>query len=395
MINLEMYELGSKRSVIRELFEYGKQRAAELGADSVFDFSIGNPSVPAPVCVNETIKRLVNETEPAVLHSYTSAQGDFDVRSTVARSLNKKGNLGYTADSIYMTCGAAAGLAIALRALCNKGDEIVIIAPYFPEYNVFIKAAGGTPVAVPFANDFQADIEALKRAITPRTKAVIVNTPNNPSGVVYSADTLSKISAVLCECETKYAQPIYLIADEPYRELVYGDVQIPFIPSLYADTVICYSFSKSLSLPGERIGYIAVNPNAQDAQDIYSAILGAGRALGYVCAPVLFQRVVAECIDAKPNIWEYKQNRDLLYGALTEIGYECVQPDGAFYLFVKALGGDANAFSQKAKEYGLLIVPGEDFAAPEWVRIAYCVDRETIQKAIPSFKALFAYYREK
>ena len=392
MVNKEMYGLGSKRSVIRELFEYGKMRAKQFGADSVFDFSIGNPSVAAPDCVDETIKELVNTVESTVLHGYSSAQGDIDARTAVANSLNNKHGAEYSADNIYMTCGAAAGLAITLRALCEEGDEFVIIAPYFPEYTVFIKAAGGTVVTVPFAENFQIDISALRSAISPCTKAVIVNSPNNPSGVVYSNETLSSLAKVLVDGEKKYGHSIYVIADEPYRELVYGGTQAPFIPSLYANTIICNSFSKSLSLPGERIGYIAVNPHAGGADDVYTAIMGAGRALGYVCAPVLFQRVVAKCIDALPRIEQYAENRDLLYGELTKIGYECVHPDGAFYLFVKALGGSSAEFSERAKKYGLLLVPGDDFAAEGWMRIAYCVDKEMIKKSIPYFQALYDSY---
>ncbi len=388
MFNKEMYSLGSKRSVIRELFEYGKQRAAQYGADSVFDFSLGNPSVAAPDCVNSAIKELVETLDSAALHGYTSAQGDFGVRRTVAEFLNEKYSARYSADNIYMTCGAAAGLAIAIRALCEKGDEFILIAPHFPEYNVFVKAAGGTPITVPFSDDFQIDIESLKNALTPRTKAVIVNSPNNPCGVIYTQKTLAALAEVLSEFEKKFFKPIYIIADEPYRELAYGDADVPFIPSIYADTVLCYSFSKSLSLAGERIGYLAVNPDSQNARDLYLAIMGAGRAMGYVCAPVLFQRVAAKCIAARPKIEEYKVNRDFLYGALSEIGYECVYPDGAFYLFVKAIGSSAE-FSEKAKKYGLLIVPADDFAAPGWIRIAYCVDADMIRRSVPLFAQLY------
>ncbi|MDE6061019.1 MAG: pyridoxal phosphate-dependent aminotransferase [Clostridia bacterium] len=392
MVNNEMYALGSKRSVIRELFEYGKIRAKELGADKVFDFSIGNPSVPAPTCVNETITALVKNMDSTLLHGYTSAQGDESVRRAIAENLNKRYSTNFAASNIYMTCGAAAGLAISIRALCCDGDEFIILAPYFPEYNVFIKAAGGTPVTVGFDESFQIDFDALSGAITEHTKAVIVNSPNNPSGVVYSEETIKKLATLLNERATKHAHPIYIIADEPYRELVYDAVKVPFIPSYYADTLVCYSFSKTLSLPGERIGYIAVNPQASDAKNVYFAVMGAGRALGYICAPALFQRVVAECIDARPNTSAYKENRDLLFDGLKNIGFECVHPNGAFYLFVKALEPSAEAFSNKAKEFGLLLVPGEDFAAGGWVRVAYCVSKDTILRSMSYFKQLYNSY---
>ena len=392
MVNNEMYALGSKRSVIRELFEYGKIRAKQLGADKVFDFSIGNPSVPAPNCVNETITALVQNMDSTLLHGYTSAQGDENVRRAIAENLNKRYSTSFAANNIYMTCGAAAGLAISIRALCCDGDEFVILAPYFPEYNVFIKAAGGTPVTVGFDESFQIDFDALRGAITKHTKAVIVNSPNNPSGVVYSKETIEKLAKLLSERAAEYAHPIYIIADEPYRELVYDDVEISFIPSYYADTLVCYSFSKTLSLPGERIGYIAVNPQASDAENVYFAVMGAGRAFGYICAPALFQRVVAECIEARPNTLAYKENRDLLFDGLKNIGFECVHPNGAFYLFVKALEQSAEAFSDKAKEFGLLLVPGEDFAASGWVRVAYCVSKDMILRAMPYFKQLYDLY---
>ena len=387
-----MYALGSKRSVIRELFEYGKIRAKQLGADKVFDFSIGNPSVPAPACVNKTITALVQNMDSTLLHGYTSAQGDENVRRAIAENLNKRYSTSFAANNIYMTCGAAAGLAISIRALCCDGDEFVILAPYFPEYNVFIKAAGGTPVTVGFDESFQIDFDALRGAITKHTKAVIVNSPNNPSGVVYSKETIEKLAKLLSERAAEYAHPIYIIADEPYRELVYDDVEVSFIPSYYADTLVCYSFSKTLSLPGERIGYIAVNPQASDAENVYFAVMGAGRALGYICAPALFQRVVAECIEARPNTLAYKENRDLLFDGLKNIGFECVHPNGAFYLFVKALEQSAEAFSDKAKEFGLLLVPGEDFAASGWVRVAYCVSKDMILRAMPYFKQLYDSY---
>lgn len=392
MVNKDMYQLGSNRSEIRELFEFGKLRAKELGADKVYDFSLGNPNVPAPDAVNKTIKKLVDTLDGTSLHGYTSAQGDADVRKAIADNLNGKFNFNYTADNIYMTCGAAAGLAVSIRALCEDNDEFIVLAPHFPEYNVFIKAAGGKPVIVPFDGNFQPDLHALENAVTPRTKAIIINSPNNPCGVVYSRKTLTRIASLLNKFSAEYAHPIFIIADEPYRELVYDGTEVPFIPSIYADTILCYSFSKSLSLPGERIGYLAVNPDSHGACEIYSAILGAGRALGYVCAPVLFQRLVAECLDARPDISAYDRNRKLLFDALTETGFECVHPEGAFYLFVKAPDGNSREFSEIAKRRGLLIVAGDDFSASGWVRIAYCVSKDTIIRSLPAFKALYEEY---
>lgn len=392
MINQEMYKLGSNRSVIRELFEYGKIRAKEVGADKVYDFSLGNPSVPAPDAVNATVKRLVDTLDSTVLHGYTSAQGDASVREAIARDLNARFNSAYTKDSIYMTCGAAAGLAIAVRAMCEDGDEFILCAPYFPEYNVFVKSAGGKPVTVPFDEDFQIDVDALDGAINERTKAVIINSPNNPCGVIYTKTTLKRIADVLKRRAREFGHPIYIVSDEPYRELAYDGEAVPFIPAIYRDTVLCYSFSKSLSLPGERIGYLAVNPLTTCAQDLYYAIMGAGRALGYVCAPALFQRVVAECLSLRPDLCAYDENRTLLFDGLTRIGFECVHPSGAFYLFVKAPDGDSEGFSDRAKRHGLLIVPADSFSASGYVRIAYCVSRDMILRSLPAFEALYNEY---
>lgn len=391
--NDEMFGLGSKRSVIRELFEFGKQRAAEVGEDKVYDFSLGNPNVPAPECVWQALLELVNLPDSTKIHGYTSAQGDASVRRAIADSLNRRFNAGITSDLIYMTCGAAASLCISLRALNADHDEFVIFAPYFPEYRVFINAAGGTPVEVPFAEpDFQPDLDAFKAAVTSRTKAVIVNSPNNPCGVVYHEETIKNITTIMKEKEKEFGHAIFLIADEPYREIVYGNVNVPFLMNYYDNTVVCYSYSKSLSLPGERIGYIAVSPKAEDKNGLYAAICGAGRALGYVCAPNLFQQVVAKCVDAQPDIAAYKRNRDLLLNSLTDLGYTCVNPDGAFYLFVKALEADANKFADRAKQLGLLLVPGDDFAAKGYVRVAYCVSYDMIKRSLPAFKALIESY---
>ena len=395
MYNKTMYELGSHRSVIRDLFEFGKKRAAEVGADKVYDFSLGNPNVPAPDGVKEAAEKLFALPDNTVVHGYTSAQGDADVRKAVADSINARFSAGVTPDLIYMTCGAAASLTVTLNALCEKGDEFILLAPFFPEYSVFVKAAGGTPVVVPFdEKTFAPELTALEKAVTPHTKGIIVNSPNNPSGAVYSRKTLEKIADILSAAGEKFGTHIVLIADEPYRELVYDDIEVPYLMNIYPDTVVCYSWSKSLSMPGERIGYIALSPALTEKEAVYAAVCGAGRALGYVCAPALFQRIAAACVNELPDIEAYRRNRDLIYSSLTEMGYDCVHPDGAFYLFVRSLEPDANAFSDRAKNYGLLIVPGDTFGAPGYVRISYCVGYEMIKRSLPAFRALIDSYKK-
>lgn len=395
MYNKTMYELGSHRSVIRDLFEFGKKRAAEVGADKVYDFSLGNPNVPAPDGVKEVAERLLAMPDNTVLHGYTSAQGDAEVRKAVADNINARFGTGISPDLIYMTCGAAASLTVTLNALYEDGDEFILLAPFFPEYSVFVKAAGGTPVVVPFdEKTFAPDLSALEKAVTPRTKGVIVNSPNNPSGTVYTRKTLDGIVSLLERKSAEYGRKIVLIADEPYRELVYDDIEVPYLPNLYPDTVVCYSYSKSLSLPGERIGYIALSPRMTEKENVYAAVCGAGRALGYVCAPSMFQRVAAACVNERPDITAYRRNRDLIYSALTEMGYDCVHPDGAFYLFVRSPEPDANAFSERAKTFGLLIVPGDTFGAPGYVRISYCVGRDMIERSLPAFRDLINTYKK-
>lgn len=393
MVNEKMYELGSKRSTIREIFEYAKKRADEIGAENVFDFSIGNPSVPAPDCVNEAVCRIVRETPSVVLHGYTSAQGDKACRDKIAANLNARFSAGLSGDNLYLTCGAAACLTIAIRALACPGDEFLVFAPYFAEYKVFVEGAGAKLTALPSEDKtFLPDFAVLERALKPSVKALIVNSPNNPSGVVYKQETIEKLAALLEKKSAEYGHAIYLISDEPYRELVYDGTPVPYIPNYYAETVVCYSYSKSLSLPGERIGYIAVNPRAADSGALYAAICGAGRVLGFVCAPALFQRVAAECDGKTADLSVYRRNRDLLYNGLTECGFTCVYPDGAFYLFVKSPEKDANAFCARAREYELLLVPGDDFGCPGYVRIAYCVSTERIERALPLFKKLAEGY---
>lgn len=394
MINEKAYELGSKRSVIREIFEYAKKRGEEIGGENVFDFSIGNPFVPSPKEVDEAIKRIMRETPAVELHGYTSAQGDKCVREKIAGNLKKRFGVEISGDYLYMTCGAAASLTITLNALFEEKDEFIVIAPYFTEYRVFVEGAGAKLVVVPSDDKtLLPDFTALEKAFTPRTKGVIINSPNNPSGVVYGEETIRRIAAALEGAKERFGRTVYLISDEPYRELVYDEsVKVPFVMNYYPHSIVCYSYSKSLSLPGERIGYIAVNPKAENAAKIYAAVCGAGRMLGYVCAPALFQRVAAECDGLTADLSVYKKNRDLLYNGLTDCGFTCVYPDGAFYLFMKTPEKDAYKFCERAKKYELLLVPADDFGCAGFVRVAYCVQTQKIERALPAFRALAKEY---
>ncbi len=389
MLNEKMLSLGTKRSVIREIFEYGNRRKAEIGADKVFDFSLGNPSVPAPEIVTETLQNLIATTPAAKLHAYTTAAGDLGVRTAIANYLNKTYDAGADPQKIYLTVGAAASLTISLTAVVNNGDEVVVLAPFFPEYSVFISQAGGTPVVVTCpAPDFQPDPITIAAAITEKTKAIIVNSPNNPSGGVISEDSIKALCAVLEAKQKEYGHPIYLIADEPYRELVYDDLKAPYLTRYYNNTLVCYSFSKSLSLPGERIGYILVSSKAENADNLYFAVCGAGRSLGFVCAPALFQYLIPACLGHTADVAIYKKNRDTLYDNLTRMGFTLSKPQGAFYLFMKSPLADAEAFCELAKEFELLLVPGADFGTPDYVRISYCVSPEMINRSLPAFEAL-------
>ncbi len=395
MINEKNVQLGKKRSTIRELFEYGKKRKAEIGAENVYDFSIGNPSVPAPEEVRSALNEIINTYDPVFLHGYTSAQGDYSVREILANYTNKRFSTKLNADCFYLTCGAAASLTISLNALLNAGDEVIVFAPFFPEYKVFIENAGGKSVIVQSADKtFDMDFEKLGKALSPKTKAVIINSPNNPSGVVYGEETIKKLCDVLASHGKKCGNPVYIIADEPYRELVYDKgVEVPYVMNYYDRCVVCYSYSKSLSLPGERIGYIAVNNKMEEFTEVYAAICGAGRALGFVCAPNLFQQLIKKVYDKTSDISIYKRNRDRLYSALTEYGYVVVKPEGAFYMFVKALEPDACAFAERAKKYELLIVAGDDFGGNGYVRVSYCVAPDMLERALPAFKALAESYK--
>ncbi len=391
--NEKVFNLGNKRSIIREIFEYSKKRSAEIGADKVYDFSLGNPSVNPPKEVNEAIVDLLSNENQTLLHGYTSAQGDLGVRTAISDSINQRFNLNLSPNNIYMTCGAAASLTITLKALLNKGEECIVFAPFFTEYRVFVENADGVlVVSNPMPKTFQIDVEDFKSKITPKTRCVLMNSPNNPSGVVYTEDTIKALTEILKEKSNEYKKTIYLISDEPYRELVYEDINVPYVMNYYDNSIVCYSYSKSLSLPGERIGYIAVNPNMKNAQEVYLAVCGSGRSLGYVCAPSLFQQVIKKCINAKVNVDAYKKNRDLLYNSLVSYGYECVKPDGAFYLFVKSPDVDATSFFEKAKSHELLVVPCDDFGVLGYVRIAYCVDKKRIENSLPAFANLAKEY---
>lgn len=396
MVNETMYARGAESSKIREIFSYACERKAQIGADKVFDFSLGNPSVPAPVAVRESIERSLAEVPAGQLHGYTPAPGLPETRAAVAASLNRRFGTAYEGKDVFMTVGAAASVSCALHAVVNPGDEVIVIAPYFPEYKVWIENAGATCVeALAKDTTFRVSVGNVLDAITPKTAAVIIDSPNNPTGAVYSRETLTRLANILRTENEKRApdNPIYLISDEPYREIVYGK-EVPWVPSLYEHTIVCYSYSKSLSLPGERIGYVYVSDRMADADRVSAAVAGAGRALGYVCAPVLFQRVIAACVDEPSDVASYAENRRLLTEGLSRLGYEYVEPQGAFYLWVRALEDDAQAFCERAKAHELLIVPSDSFGVPGWTRVSYCISKETIKNSMPAFAALKAEYEK-
>ena len=393
MLPEQMLAWGYTRNCIREVMEYGTIRKQEIGAENVYDYSIGNPSIPAPDCVNEAIAELI-KGDSVALHGYTTAAGLPSVRDAIAKNLNDTYDLGLTGDLFYITCGCASSIAIALRAVLFPGDEVLVNAPFFPEYRVFTEASRGVVRVVPPRSDFQIDFDALKAALGPKTKAVIINSPNNPSGMVYSEETLKELAAILKAHEEAIGETVYLITDEPYRELVYDMDKAPNAMCYYDDTFICYSFSKCMSIPGERIGYLAVSPRMRDKTAVYAAVLGAGRALGYINPPSLFQRVIERTVGAHSDFSQYKINRDLLTAGLRKIGYECVDPRGAFYLFAKALEPDAKAFCEHAKKYELLLVPSNDFGMTGYFRMAYCVNRDMIGKSMPAFQALWDDYHK-
>lgn len=387
-----MYARGAESSVIREIFAYACARKAEIGPEKVFDFSLGNPSVPAPAAVRASIERSLAEVPSMALHGYTPAPGLPEARAAVAASLNRRFGTAYGAGDLFMTVGAAASVSCSLHALVSPGEEVIVIAPFFPEYRVWIESAGASCIEVAAEPEtFQLPIEAIRAAITERTAAIIIDSPNNPTGVVYPRGALEDLAGVLEEGNRGRAEPVYLISDEPYREIAYG-VEVPWIPSIYEHTVVCYSYSKSLSLPGERVGWVLVPNTMAGAGRVMPAVAGAARALGFVCAPALFQRVVADCVDEPSDVETYRRNRDRLCGALSEAGYTYVEPGGAFYLWVRALEEDAGAFCDRARAYELLPVPSDSFGVPGWIRIGYCVAPEVIEASLPAWRALAEEY---
>lgn len=393
MISEKMKPYVKNNSAIRMMFEEGNRLRAKYGADKVFDFSLGNPSVPAPDSVREAIIELVNTTDPTVLHGYMSNAGFEDVRQTIAESLNRRFDTKFSAKNLIMTVGAASGLNVILKTILNPGEEVIVFAPYFLEYGAYVRNYDGILVEVsPDTTTFQPNLAEFEQRITPKTRAVIVNTPHNPTGVVYSEETIKKLSAILEAKQKEFGTVIYLISDEPYRELAYDGVEVPYLTKYYNNTVVGYSYSKSLSLPGERIGYLVIPDEADGSEELISAATIANRTLGCVNAPSLIQKVVAKCVDAKTDLAAYDKNRQALYNGLKECGFECIKPQGAFYLFVKSPVEDEKAFCEASKKYNILMVPGSSFACPGYVRLAYCVSYETIVNSLPEFKKLAAEY---
>lgn len=389
MISEKMKKFVQGSSAIRAMFEEGQKMAAEIGAENVYDFSLGNPNVPAPKEVNEAIKSIVDEENPVFIHGYMNNSGYPDVRNTIAQSVNRRFGTRFGEDNIIMTIGAAGGLNVILKTLLNPKDEVMTFAPYFGEYRSYVGNYDGELVVVsPDTSTFQPRFDEFEKKITASTKAVIINNPNNPTGVVYSEDTIKKIAEILERKQKEYGISIYLISDEPYRELVYDGVKVPYLPLFYRNTIVGYSYSKSLSLPGERIGYLVIPSEIDDYEDICAGANVATRILGYVNAPSLMQRVIAKCVDSEVDVDIYNKNREVLYNSLTEYGFECVKPQGAFYLFVKSPIEDEKVFVNAAKKHHILIVPGSSFACPGYVRLAYCVSYDTIIKSLPGFKAL-------
>lgn len=390
-INEKSYAYGAQKSSIREIAAYGSARKAQIGAENVFDFSLGNPSIPAPESVRASIARAL-ELPPTQLHGYTPAPGLPAAREAVAASLNRRFGTSYAAGDVYLTCGAAASLSISFHTLVNPGDEVIVIAPYFPEYRVWIETAGATCVEVMADPEtFQIDVPAVAAAINERTKAIVINSPNNPVGSVYAQKNLEDLAAALHDAQKRLGTQVYLISDEPYREIAYG-ADVPWVPAIYDRTIVCYSYSKSLSLPGERIGWVLVPSTNPEHDRLVLAVAGAGRKLGFVCAPALFQHVVIDCVDEPTNVEAYAENRRVLTEGLSALGYEFIEPQGAFYLWVKALEPDANAFFERAKALELLPVPSDSFGCPGWVRVGYCVSKETIVNSMPAWKKLAESY---
>lgn len=394
MVNQKMYELGTKKSTIRTIFEFGRRRAAEVGEENVFDFSLGNPNVPTPEFVKEAAIDILASMEPAAVHGYTIAPGNPQVREALAASVNRRFGTKFSAGNFFLTSGAAAAITICFKALAQPEDEFIAFAPFFPEYRAFVESVGGRLVVVPpQPEDWQIDFSSFEQRITNHTKAVIVNSPNNPSGAVYSEATIRRLADILKAKEAEYHHPIFLISDEPYREIAFDGYTVPYIPNYYDNTLVCYSYSKSFSLPGERIGYIVVPDEVADFGKVYGSIAGAGRVLTHVNAPSLWQLVIGRCADRPSDIRTYVKNGRLLYQGLIDAGFECVKPQGAFYLFPKCLEEDDYAFCERAKKYDLLLVPGTDFGCPGYFRAAYCIRTETIERSLPLFRKLAAEYK--
>lgn len=394
MISQEMHKLGTKKSTIRTIFEYGKMRSEIVGEENIYDFSLGNPNVPTPKFITDELINILKNEEPSSIHGYTVASGNPEVRDLLAKSLNKRFETNFSGNNLFMTAGAAAAISICFKALSEENDDFLTFAPYFPEYNCFVEATGAKLTVVPAqVEDFQINFPEFLKKINKNTKAVIVNSPNNPSGAVYSEETIIKLADILKEKEKEYNHPIFIISDEPYREIAYNNVKVPYITKYYKNTLVCYSYSKSFSLAGERIGYIVVPNEVIDFEKVYGAIAGAARVLTHVNAPSLFQKAVSRCADMPSDISIYEKNKELLYNGLIEAGFQCNKPDGAFYLFPKALEEDDVAFCEKAKKYDLLLVPGRDFGCPGYFRASYCIKTETIEKSIPVFKKLVEEYK--
>ena len=390
-----MLDIGYSQSTIRDLYTYGLKRKEEIGEDNVFDFSIGNPSIPAPKIVNDTLIKLLSEEDSVKIHGYTVSAGNKEVRDAIATYLNKTYKTSVKGEYIFLTCGAAASLAIVTKAFVAPKEEVIVFAPHFPEYRTYTEAVGGVVVPVLPDKDFLPDFADFEKKITSKTRIVIYNSPNNPTGALYDEETIKKIAIILSKKEKEYGHPIYLVSDEPYRELLYAGENYPFVTNYYNDSIVCYSFSKCLSLPGERIGYILVNPKCEDVQDVYAVICGAASMLGYICAPALFQHLIPYVLGYTSNLDEYKKNKEALCTALKEIGFEVVNPTGAFYLFMKALEPDAEKFSEVAKKFELLLAPSDPFDYKGYVRIAYCVSYKQIVNSIPAFKKLYNYYKNR
>ena len=392
MISAKMYELGTKKSTIRTIFEFGRKRAAEVGEENIFDFSLGNPNVPTPDFVRDAAIEILQTFEPSKVHGYTVAPGNPEVRETLAKSVNARFGTNFAGKNFFITAGAAAAITICFKALTEVGDEFITFAPYFPEYKCFVESVGAELKVVPAqVSDWQINFNEFEKILTPKTKAVIINSPNNPSGAVYSEETIKRLAEMLTLKSKEFGHPIFIISDEPYREIAYG-VNVPYVPKFYENTLVCYSYSKSFSLPGERIGYVIVPDEVADFGKIYGAVAGAARVLTHVNAPSLWQLVIAKCAGKPSDITIYERNAKLLYNGLIDAGFECVKPQGAFYLFPKALEADDYAFCERAKKYDLLLVPGADFGCKGYFRAAYCIKTETIERSLPLFKKLAREY---